>query len=267
MTNNFAELNGTKFYYELAGSGPPLVLVHAGIADGRMWDAQFSVFAQHYRVLRYDRRGFGQTPMVAGDYAHHGDLDALLQHLQIERALLVGCSQGAKTIVDFALEHPARVAALGLVAPALSGFAFNGAAPPQAAALDRAEAAGDLALVNELELQVWVDGPHRTPADVDAAVREQVRAMNALALQTPMDLGQEQPLVPSAAGRLGEIHAPTLILTGNLDTPRTLAAAEWLAQHIAGATRVSMEGTAHLPNMEQPAVFNQHVLTFLQPKP
>jgi pimeloyl-ACP methyl ester carboxylesterase len=126
MAVGFVEMDRTNFYYELAGEGEPLVFVHAGIADSRMWDDQFHPFAQSYRVLRYDRRGFGRSPMVAGPYSHHGDLYALLRFLGIERAHLVGCSQGAKTITDFALEHPEMISSLVLVAPALGGFAYTG---------------------------------------------------------------------------------------------------------------------------------------------
>ncbi len=184
--NGFAEVSGARLYYEIAGEGPPLVLVHAGIADGRMWDEQFQEFAKHYRVLRYDRRGFGKTAMVAGAYSHHQDLYELLKALQIEQAILVGCSQGAKTVVDFTLEHPEMTDALVLVAPALSGFAYTGDMPRQAEQIDLAEEAGDIAQVNELELQIWVDGPYRTPDQVDAQVRERVREMNS---HRPSDTG------------------------------------------------------------------------------
>jgi pimeloyl-ACP methyl ester carboxylesterase len=201
--------------------------------------------------------------MTPGPYSHHGDLYALLRFLGTERAHLVGCSQGAKTIIDFALEHPEMVSALVLVAPALGGFAYTGAAPRQAAQLDLAEEAGDIELVNELELQVWVDGPHRTPEQVDPALRERVREMNRIALAAPDDMGIEVPLVPPAADRLGEIRAPTLIITGDLDTPKTLAAADYLAAGIRSARQVALAGTAHLPNMEQPEEFNRRVLEFL----
>ena len=184
--NGFAEVGDARFYYEIAGEGQPLVLVHAGIADGRMWDEQFPVFAQHFRVLRYDRRGFGKTAMVAGDYSHHRDLYELLKFLQIEQATLVGCSQGAKIAVDFTLEHPDMTDALVLVAPALSGFAYTGDMPRQAEQMDLAEEAGDLAQINELEVQIWVDGPHRTPDQVDRKVRERVREMNS---HRPSDTG------------------------------------------------------------------------------
>ena len=201
--------------------------------------------------------------MTAGSYSHHKDLYELLTHLKIGRAILVGCSQGAKTVLDFALEHPEMAAALVLVAPAVSGFVYQGKGPRQAEEIELAEEAGELDRVNELELQIWVDGPLRSPEQVNPYVRERVREMNAIALQTPEDLGSEETLEPAAVGRLGEVRAPTLIITGNLDTPRTLAAADVLAENIAGARRVSIPGTAHLPNMEQPEEFNEHVLSFL----
>jgi|SRR5688572_8307691 len=261
--SGIAEINDTKFHYEMSGEGYPLVLVHAGIADGRMWNDQFHVFAQRYKVLRYDRRGFGNTNMVAGSFSHHADLYELLKFLKIERAFLVGCSQGAKTVLDLSLEHPEMTAALVLVSPALGGFIYNGEVPRQAKLLDLAEETGDLDQVNELELQIWVDGPHRAPTQVDATMRKLVGEMNGIALRTPDGLGDEQALEPAAVNRLGEVLAPTLIITGDLDTPRTIAAAEHMREHITSAQHIIMTGTAHLPNMEQPDEFNHHVLSFL----
>jgi len=263
MKNGFSELNNTKFYYEIDGQGFPLVFVHAGIADCRMWNDQFNVFAKQYQTVRYDRRGFGQTNMVAGDYSHHHDLYELLRSLDIKQAILVGCSQGSKTSTDFTLEHPEMTKALILTAPSLGGFIFHGEPPKQEEQLDLAEQAGDLDRVNELELQIWVDGPQRTPEQVDSKVRELAYDMNRIALQTPQDLGNEIPLEPAAVKRLSEIKVPTLVIVGDLDTPRTLAGADFLAKHIPGAKKLLMKGTAHLPNMEQPEEFNRHVLSFL----
>ncbi len=87
-------VNGATLYYELVDEAEPLVLVHAGIADSSMWDAQIEAFAQHYRVIRYDMRGFGKTAMVEEPYSHHEDLRGLLDSLKAGRAHLVGCSMG-----------------------------------------------------------------------------------------------------------------------------------------------------------------------------
>ncbi|HEX8776037.1 MAG TPA: alpha/beta fold hydrolase [Pyrinomonadaceae bacterium] len=260
----YAEVAGARFYYELAGEGTTLVLVHAGITDGRMWDEQFNAFAEHYRVLRYDRRGFGRTETGTGHFSHHQDLYELLKFLSVEEAYLVGCSQVGKTILNLALEHAPMVRALVLVASAVGGFTFAGEPPLQLAELEEAEARGDVARVNELELQIWVDGPRRTPSEVDARLRERVREMNLIALSATSDSSREKELEPAAARRLDEIRVPTLVIVGDLDTPKTLAAADLLVEKIDGAQKVLIRGTAHLPNMERPGEFNRRVLEFLK---
>ena len=92
-------VNGVEFYYELAGRGPAVVLVHAGIADSRMWDGQFEALAAAHTVLRYDLRGFGRTPPAPGPFDHAGDLRALLDALGLARVALVGCSQGSREFI------------------------------------------------------------------------------------------------------------------------------------------------------------------------
>jgi pimeloyl-ACP methyl ester carboxylesterase len=261
--SDYALIGGAQIYYEVAGEGDALVLLHAGICDSRMWDEQFAAFAEHHRVMRYDRRGFGKTEMVAGAYANHRDLYELLKFLEIERACLVGCSQGGKTSIDFALEHPEMVNALILVASALGGFSYAGDNPTDGREWELAEEAGDVDRVNELELQMWVDGPRRTPEQVDTKMRELVREMNRIALAANAELGEQLQLEPPAVERLGEIHTPTLIIIGDIDTPETIAAANVLEQNISGSRKVVMTGTAHLPNMERPDEFNRHVLSFL----
>ena len=260
----FAEVNGARLYHEIVGEGEPLVLVHAGIADGRMWDGQLGAFARRYRVIRYDMRGFGRSAMVEGSYAHHEDLRALLDYLGIERALLVGCSMGGKTIIDFALQHPGRARALVLVGSSVGGFEADQDPPVQWEELVAADEAGDLERVSELEVQIWVDGPYRGPDLVDPGVRDLVREMNLIALQNESSgLGTERPLEPPAVNRLPEIQLPTLVIVGGQDRPKTTEAADLLHKSIPQARRTVMSGTAHLPNMESPQEFNRIVLEFL----
>ena len=255
-------VNGVEFYYELAGRGPAVVLVHAGIADSRMWDGQFEALAAAHTVLRYDLRGFGRTPPAPGPFDHADDLRALLDGLGLTRVALVGCSLGSRTALIFALSHPARVERLVLSSPAVSGLRYDGPPPRQAAELDAADEAGDRARVNELEMQIWVDGPRRRPDEVDPAVRALAADMNAIALANE-GIGQEQRPLP-AAERLGEVSAPVLVVAGELDAARTLAAAEALLIRLPAARRVTIANAAHLPNMEQPEVFNAAVLAFLE---
>jgi pimeloyl-ACP methyl ester carboxylesterase len=188
-------------------------------------------------------------------------LAGLLSHFDFGRVTLVGCSQGAKIALDFALTRAEQVAALVLVAPSVSGYAYAAAPPPQYEEIDRAEAAGDVERVNELELQTWVDGPRRSPGEVDGGVRELVREMNFVALNA--SAGEQLPSGVSAAGRLSEVRVPTLVVVGDLDTPQTLEAAGALAKGVPGARLEVVERTAHLPNMERPGEFNRLVLEFL----
>ncbi|WIG60308.1 MAG: Beta-ketoadipate enol-lactone hydrolase [Ktedonobacterales bacterium] len=265
--SGFAEVNGTQIYYEVAGEGHPLVLIHAGIADSRMWDDQFSVFAQHYRVLRYDLRGYGKSACPPGPYALRDDLHALLQHLNIAKAHLIGVSMGGSLAVDFTLTHPDMVSALITVCAGLSGF--EAPDDPDTTAyiqqLIAADKAGDKDQLNELEVHLWVDGLRRTPEQVNPTIRERVREMNGLALSREAETDQAEPqrLDPPAAGRLSEIHAPTLVIIGDEDLPGVRATADKLATDISGARKAVIHNAAHVPNMERPDAFNRIVLDFL----
>ena len=259
------EVNGARIYYEVAGEGEPLVLVHAGIADSRMWEAQLAEFANHYQVIRYDMRGFGRTAMVEGPYSHHDDLRGLLDSLDVERAHLVGCSMGGGAVLDFALEFPERAGNLVLVGPAVGGFRPDFDPPRQWDELVAADEAGDLGRISELEVQIWVDGPRRSPEDVETSIRDLVREMNLIALENEASgLGEEWEPEPPAVDRLPDIQAPSLLIVGEEDQPRVFAAADLLERELPNVRRVVIPGTAHLPNMERPEHFNRLVLDFLE---
>jgi pimeloyl-ACP methyl ester carboxylesterase len=264
METGLAEVNGTRLYYEVAGVGHPLVLVHAGIADNTMWDDQFPAFAERYRVVRFDMRGYGRSPKPPAPYAVRGDLHAMLQHLGIKRTYLLGCSMGGSSALDFTLEYPDMVDALILVGAGVSGYDPQ---PDDLAArweeIEAAFEAGDLARATELETRMWVDGPNRPPDAVDPAVRARAYTMGLRVNQGYTEEGVEQPLDPPAADRLGEIRVPTLVIVGDQDVPDILETSNVLTSRITGARKVVIPNTAHLPNMEQPALFNRTVLDFL----
>lgn len=266
--SGFAEINGATLFYEVAGEGQPVVLLHAGIADSRMWDDQFAVFAQRYRVIRYDHRGYGQSSLPPGPFAFYDDLHALLRLLGVTQAAVVGVSMGGTTAINFTLKYPEMVAALVAVGSGLDGFEWSQSDPEESTLFSQAEAAGeagDFATANELEVHIWVDGPRRNPEAVNPDVRERVRAMNAQTFTryAEQDQAQPQELEPAASSRLGEIQAPTLVMVGDQDVSDIQTIADRLAAEIPGARKVVMSNTAHVPNMEQPEAFNQIVLDFL----
>jgi pimeloyl-ACP methyl ester carboxylesterase len=262
LQTGFADIEGASLYYEIAGEGPSLVLAHAGFVDRRMWDEQFPVFAQHFRLVRYDRRGFGNSRLGSGQFSHRRDLFQLLKLLKIERAHLLGCSAGGGTIIDFALEHPGMTASLVLVSSAVSGYQFQDAMPQPLQELITAVNAGDLDRAAEIAVRLWIDGPQRSSDQVDARLRERAHEMSLTAL--PNIFVREEPLEPPAIGRLKELAIPTLVITGDLDDTSVRTVGELLATRIAGARKVIISGAAHLPNMEKPEEFNRMVLGFLK---
>jgi 3-oxoadipate enol-lactonase len=242
--------------------------VHAAVGDRGLWDAQFDVFAERFRVVRYDLRGFGDSPLPGGPFSYVADLSALLDHLGIERAALVGNSLGGRVALDLALAQPERVSALVLVAGALGGRAPS----PELEALDAEEdallEAGRIDDAVELNLRTWLsDG-------LEPALRTRVAAMARRAFTTLLAAHEREPapgpvawLDPPAAVRLPDIGAPTLVVVGSEDVADFLAIADRLAAEIPGARQAVVAGAGHLPGLEQPNEFNRVVLEFLATVP
>jgi 3-oxoadipate enol-lactonase len=258
----FAETTaGGRLFFEVAGEGPAVVLIHAGLWDRRIWDDQLPSFTAGHGVLRYDLRGFGRSDGVQGPFSHRQDLADVMAAAGIEHAGLVGCSIGGSLAIDFTLERPNEVDALVAVCAGLSGDQTPDD-PSMEAIFKEAESAfeaGDLSKVVDLELQVWC--PLRTDPDVDRRIRE-IAHDNERALTMEYGTNSAQ-LDPPAAGRLGEIRVPTLVISGDRDAAVMEVIARALASGIAGARHVVMQGTDHLPNMRDPEGFNRTVLEFL----
>ncbi len=260
-----ASVHGASLYYEIAGEGRPVVLLHAGIADCRMWDAQMATFAREFLVLRYDMRGFGRSSLPPGEFAPYDDLAGLLDALGLDSAALVGASMGGAVALDFALTYPERVEGLVLAAASAGGMPYYSPAILRGwEALEAALERGDKEAAIEIDLRMWVDGPQRTPDQVDADLRARVRAMNAPLYDLPQGISRERRLDPPALARLGEITAPTLILAGALDMTDMMTLAERLQAGIAGSRMAVVSHVAHLINLERPLKFDELALGFLR---
>lgn len=266
MPYSFAPVNGTQIHYESRGRGEALILLHAGINNLRLWDEQMEPFARHYQVVRYDLREWGETVQPPGVYSDHDDLRGLLDYLGIETAVLLGLSHGGAVALDFALAYPQRVSRLILCGSGLSGYEFTSAGIAAARqAMVAAYDAGDIDGAVEWSVQIWLDGMGRGPEDVDPQVRRRAAELTRHTFLLPEGAGARQALSPPASERLEAIDVPALVLVGEYDVPDIQAIAAILAERLPQATRVDFPGAAHLPNMEQPALFNQIVLDFLRP--
>ena len=256
-----AELTGIE-----DGKGSALVFLHAGVADKRMWRDQMAAFGERHRVVAYDRRGFGETRYKPDTFSHMQDLRAVLDGLGIEQASLVGCSQGGRFAVDFALAYPKRVAKLVLVAPAIGGAPQPEQLPDDIDnLLQQAEQAEDQKhydLVNRIEAHMWLDGPRSVDGRVQGSARDLFLRMNIIPLKSPSP-GKDEAAKDSFK-RLKEIAAPTLLIWGDLDFPHLQERCALLGKRIKGARSALMPGTAHLPNLEQPKQFNALLDAFLK---
>ncbi len=261
--SGFAPINGAQLYYEVAGSGQPLVMLHSHLVDSGQWDEQFVYFAATHQVIRYDARGFGQSDLPPEPFAHHQDLYSLLIHLGIDHAHLMGCSGGGMTILDFALAYPQMVGKLVLVATAVSAYRPTTPPPPIMLAMNAARAEGQIERAVELSVQALTDGPRRSPEQVDATVRERTRAMSTQLFARPPvpDAEPQWPDLPAA--RLSTITAPTLVIIGAEDQPPLHEISDMVIKQISHVQKVIIPNAGHHPNMEQPALFNRAVEPFL----
>lgn len=250
--------------YEIAGAGPPLLLLHAGLMDRRMWDPHWPVLSERFTAIRYDARGFGQSVDPDRPYSLHGDALEVLESAGVERAAVVGVSMGGATALDLALAAPSRVSSLVVVSSGPSGWEHSPEHLRQLEAADEAFERGDLAAANELEMRIWVDGPVRSPDRVDRELRAQIAASNRVLLERAAQIEHEPfELEPPASERLHELRLPILVVTGELDQPSVLDGAFAIIA-ATGARHVEIADAGHQPNLERPREFLEALLIFLE---
>ena len=255
--SGFLDTNGARIYYEVDGVGEPVVLIHAGVANLRMWDAQVEALKDSFRVIRYDTRGFGKTKTDAVDFSNRADIAALLDHVGEGSAHVVGLSRGGSIALDFALEFPDRVRSLTVAAGGVSGYeAAESSAESDFEEPERLWEAKDWAGLADWETDFWAEGPGQARGRVDPAIRGAVHEWILTNYQAENEEGQPQVLDPPANERIAQLRAPLLVMLGTLDEPGTSAAMRYLASVIPGARLEEFE-TAHMINLEQPDRFNR----------
>lgn len=256
-------INGVDLAYDEAGSGPPLLLIHAGIVDRRMWDDGLPALAASHRVIRFDLRGYGDTPLPSGAFVYSADVVQLLRALDVPRASIVGVSMGGHVALDVAIAHPELVDRLVVVASGIDGWEHSAGMRAEWDVEETAWESGDLDEVAWVNVRTWLDGPTRGPKVVPAPLRQRVFEMQRHALDYDNDDAKGGWLTPSRRAALRSIGAPTLVMVGELDQPDFVDIARFLAAEIPGARLEILPDVAHLPPMEDPALFTRAVLDFL----
>lgn len=256
-------LNGARIHYERAGEGLPVVFLHAGVADSRMWEPQVAGFAKHFDVICPDIRGFGKSELPPARWSPVADLLALMDELHLKPAHLVGCSIGSRFAIDFALQHAERISKLVLVGPGIGGADFGKNHPGVFAEVEAAEETGDLNAINHSEMHLWLDGPRRPRGYVKQPLRDLFLEMNGANFDSDFNSAPTDDLDPPAMERLHEITAAVLVVVGDEDAPPVFDAADLLMEKVPHAKKAVIHDAAHLPNLEHPDEFNRLVLDFL----
>ena len=262
-TSGFVDVESTRLYYEVAGSGPPVVLLHGGWLDLRQWDDQFEALAREHQVIRYDARGYGRSSLGTVSYSHYADLAALLRVLAVERPHLVALSNGALIAVEFAIWSPTSVRTLVVGAAPMPGHDLGPDFMRGARAVILAGAAGRK---DECRAALWGFAPLRVAATIPAA-RERIDRM----IVEEHEFAQGRPdaprpgfLDPPISSRFAEVTAPTLVVVGDGEMPALAEQAALMERSIPGARLSVIRGAGHIVNIEQPEAYTQVVLEWLR---
>src|SRR5215470_4770771 len=256
---SFLEVDGAKLYYEECGSAPQVVvLVHDGVLHSAAWDEVWPGFCKHFHTVRYDRRGYGRSPVATQGYYATDDLAALLRHLRIKRVAIVGSSHGGEISINFTLDHPEMVEQLVLVGAVVGGMPYT------KHFMDRGEVLGKPLEKRDVKgaIAAALNDQYLIASGNDAAKKRMAGILSA----NPQDLTHpelELPVKP-ALPRLGEIHIPTLLLVGDADIPDVQAHAGAIEAGIPRTRRMVISDAGHLMYLEKPAEFSRIVIEFLE---
>lgn len=251
-------------------ANPTVLLVHSAVVNRRSWDGVVPhLLEAGYRVIRYDMRGFGESTSEDVEFRGHEDALAVLRHFGVSHSAVVGNSMGAHFALDAVLASPEQFVAYVWVGGGMSGFDKEPSAEEMALfdAEEAAENAGDWDLATEIDAQIWMDGVGQPASRVDPEVRAAFRRMDRELLEPGRVYGQRKPVDDVAAGRLGTMRTPTLVVIGDLDTAGTRASAQKLADEVPGARLIHLPDVAHMVGMEKPAELAAMIVEFLAPLP
>ena len=258
--HGFVPITDGQLYYEVTGTGPPIIFLHGVCLDHRMWEQQVTYFSKTYTCITVDLRGFGQSSVpTTSPYSFHEDINTLLDSLKItDPVVLIALSMGGRAAVNFALTYPAKTKALVLTDVVVDGYTFQefSLLPFVAEAKQNGIQAGN---------QLFLDDPIYSTARNDSMVFSQLR--NMIMSYSGWQWTHKNPLqglTPPALEQLEKINMPVLIITGEKDIHDFQQVAEILHTHIKQSIKKQIPGAGHMCNMEKPDIYNKLVEEFLR---
>ena len=261
VDSDYIDVDGGKLFYEIAGEGETIVLLHDGILHHVVWDEQFPVLAKNYRVVRYDRRGFGRSDSPQAPFSHLDDLNQVFDQFKIDKAIIFGMSAGGGLAIDFALKYPDKVNALILAGAVVSGYGYSNHFLTRGGHI---RSIADYLEPNKFIQYFGWDDPYEIYPENRDAKEKFLRLLKANPQNVKGALGYfSQPPDRPAVKFLSEINIPALVLVGEYDIPDVHAHSGVIEAGIPNAKREVIFKSGHLIPLEQPEVFNASVLRFL----
>jgi 3-oxoadipate enol-lactonase len=261
IDSGYINVDGGKLYYEVTGEGDWIVLLHDGILHHVIWDGQFKLLAKHYKVVRYDRRGFGKSSQPEAPFSHTDDLNQLFTQLKIPSAIVFGMSAGGALAINFTLDYPNKVKGLVLVGAVVAGFSFSNHVLTRGGRIDLNEIFKDQEKF--IQYFAWDDPYEIYPKNIEAK-KKFLEILKANPQNITGASGYfSKPLQRADVKFLNEIKVPTLILVGEYDIPDVHAVSGALQSGIPNSKRKIISNSGHLIPLEQPEAFNAAVLKFL----
>jgi 3-oxoadipate enol-lactonase len=256
VDSGYISVDGGKLFYEVAGKGENIVLLHDGMVNRQIWDEQFPLLAKNYRVVRYDRRGYGKSSDPETKYSHIDDLNQVFIQLKVDKAIVFGMSSGGGLAINFALTYPEKVKGLVLIGAVVSGFGYTSHMTTRGGHMNPAEMSDS----KKLEKYFVMDDPYEIYSE-NIKAKEKVMALlpyfgrdNNVPMKPPLKI---------AVKCLSEIKVPTLVLVGEFDIPDVHAHAGVINAGIENSKREIIPKSGHLIPVEQPGLFNESVISFL----
>ena len=261
IDSGYIKVDGGNLFYEMAGTGKNIVLLHDGLIDRQVWDNQFLFLAKDYRVIRYDRLGYGKSSNPQSSYSNVDNLYQLFEQLDIDNAIVFGMSAGGGVSIDFTLKHPERVNGLILVGAVVSGFGYTSHMLNRGGHLDPSLSPNSN--LKEFITYFATEDPYEI---YYKNITAKEKALKLIVADSLAWVTRHQFYVPPerpAAKFLSEINIPVLVLVGEFDIPDVHSHAGVIEFGIPHATREIVQNSGHLIPLEQPESFNSKVLRFL----
>ena len=264
IKTDFVTMRNARLYFEIAGTGKPILLLHAGIADHRMWAEQLHELSNHFHVITPDFRGYGKSSVPDKPFWHFDDIYRFIQHLGLGTVNIMGCSLGAKVAMELAIAHPNLINSLILIAPGLPDYEFRDKETLEKdSILEQLITSEKCDEVADVLVDIWLVGLKRRRETIISSARALVREMILDNYDSVIDKYPEKEPKFDVPSQLSEIHASTLVLIGDCDLPDMLTISQLVSDKIPNTERQLIHNAAHLPNLEYSTLFNQLVIDFL----